>query len=87
MNQITKLVLVRHHHGGKAYLFEAPVEAPILEGDTVVCKTRNGRTTYGIAVAILIVPMCCTEYRFICTASDAVEPLSQVVGKYEKIKF
>lgn len=87
MNKLTKLVLVRHNEGGKGYLYEAPLTAPIVEGDTVVCKTRNGEQAFGIAVAITIVPVCSTEYRFISICADAIEPLSQIIGKYQKIDF
>lgn len=87
MNKLTKLVLVRHQECGKGYLYEAKLDAPVLEGDTVICKTRDGKTTFGIAVSVTIVPKCSTEYRFISILADAVEPLSQIVGKYEKIDF
>lgn len=87
MNPLTKLVLVRHKEGGKGYLYEAPLTAPITEGDTVICKTRNDDTRFGIAVAVTIVPLCSTEYRFITISADAITPLSRIVGKYEKIDF
>ena len=38
MNKLVKLVLVRHKANGPCYLFEAPINAQVLEGDTVVCK-------------------------------------------------
>lgn len=87
MTYYTKLVLVRHTDGGKAYLYEAPEESQLYEGDTVICKTRDGSIAYGIAVAITVVSVCSTEYRFICTCADAIEPLSRIVGKYQKIDF
>lgn len=87
MNRLKKLVAVRHHEHGKLYLFEAPLVADVLEGDTVICKTRKGDMTYGIAEAVAIVPECNTEYRMILKLADAIEPLSQVVGKYMKIDF
>lgn len=87
MNIATKLVLVRHKQCGRGYLYEAPIEAPVLEGDTVICQTRDGEQVFGIAVAVTIVPKCSTEYRFISICADAVEPLSKIIGKYEKIDF
>lgn len=87
MNPMTKLVLVKHKPDGRAYLFEAPIDAQVLEGDTVVCKLKTDEISYGIAEAVTIVPICSTEYRFILKSNDAVLPLSRVIGKYEKIDF
>lgn len=87
MNRLTKLVLVRHSEGGKGYLYEAPLTAPVVEGDTVICERRDGNKAFGIAVSVTVVPKCSTEYRFISICADAVEPLSQIVGKYECINF
>lgn len=87
MNKLVKLVLVRHKEGGKAYLYEAPLTAEVLEGDTVVCKTRSGAIGYGVAVSVTVVPECSTEYRFISICADAIEPLSEITGKYIQIKF
>lgn len=87
MSDLTKLVLVRHTDGGKAYLFQANAEASIQEGDMVICKTRKGDIAYGIAVAITTVTVCSDYYRFICTGCDAIEPLSEIIGKYQKINF
>lgn len=87
MNPTTKLVLVRHKEGGRLYLFEAPIGAKVLEGDTVICKLKTDDISYGIAEAVIIVPICSTEYRFILKSNDAVLPLSRVIGKYTKIDF
>lgn len=87
MNPMTKLVLVRHTAGGKSYLFEAPLDAQVLEGDTVICKLKTDDISYGIAEAVTIVPICSTEYRFILKSNDAVLPLSRVIGKYTRVDF
>lgn len=87
MNPMTKLVLVRHKAEGRCYLFEAPIDAQVLEGDTVICKLKTGEITYGIAEAVTIVPICSTEFRFILKSNNAVLPLSRVIGKYERLDF
>lgn len=87
MDRLKKLVLVKHKEGGRGYLYEAPLIAEVLEGDTVICKTRDGDITYGIVEAVAIVKECSTEYRLILKLAEAIEPLSKIIGKYLKIDF
>ena len=81
MENIIKLVLVKHDSSTKVYLFQAGKYDLIYNGDLVVCETKYGKS-YGRVVGVEDCFEDSPFYKFAVIASGATLPLKKVLGKY-----
>jgi hypothetical protein len=83
--KLRNLVFVKHENSSKQYLFEAPADVQLYEGDKVFCETMWNEKAFGT---------CSTQSflvdhdfaKFIITGNGAYEPLKPVIGYAEEKK-